>query len=784
MMLFKHRKQQRYRGIGFYWILAAFFVVIFFSVLLNMSLYRNLIRNKNNEIESNFKVVYKNCLEQAALFIEEFYTISNEFIESPNFNKLANRDEMDNPEALLDFQNYIVRRYSLYTSSMRHLPYLYFKKSGFTLGQKGLNDAYKSGIITGFWGFTPEVWEEVSNPGDGLLCQIVKTEKMTSARLILSKEIYKDVIFVYCMSAPMVQESLNQFYLPEGTQSFLMDSYDHTINMIDAPDFPDAYAFSDITDISNGASVEYNFEEYFIFNDRIAGKPGKELLYIVLFPETLKEKQILLIRNALLFSTLIVICTGGIAAYFLSKRLYHPVSKMIETTVLSTGCDNDTYKRGEFRFISNKMNTLLKKIDAHEKKLDMHKQLFSENILASVMKNRTLGLEIIMENLDRLDNSIRNKRYAVFAIKVNDYSGWKVMAQEESKDESQAKCQDESQVKSSDESLFKNLYKDLKQRCIIFMRDKGFSLKFAEEDEYIFGIALFGKNDSNQLETAANELIIFIMNEMNIAISVFISDKMHALKDMNSGYQQVMELIYYNVLNPETCVTEIYRNEKEFNKKYLYEARFVENLKIMLNYIGSKDFIDAKRTVEKLYKEAFSKQEIPADTIKLQITIITDVFVMAIDCITDVAQTFIDTLNCEKRMSMAKCLPEFLEQSAFILDSVNEAYREEKNKTRDTEQIVSFIHENYCMNDFSEGKVAERFLLNTSTLSRIIKNEANMGFLDYVNMLRINKAKTLIAHTDLSLNDISEIVGYTNSLTMTRAFKKLEGITPGSLRKI
>ena len=765
MILRKHKRQQQYVGKGFYWTVAAFFVVIVLSVLLNIYFYRNIVNNTNSEIEKNYRAEYTNCLDQTALFVEEFNTISNGFIENSNIDELAAQNVLDNPDALLNFHRFLTGRYSFYSSSVRHVPYLYFKKSGMTLGREGTNDAYESGIITGLLGFTPEIWDEVSNSKEEIICKIVKTEKMNFARIVLAKEIYKDVVFVYCLEVPLVQKIINQYFLPEGSQSFLMDNLNNTINLNDLSGFTDKYTYSAIDGIQDSASIEVDSAKYRIYHAKVA---GEELRYIVLIPETLKEEQMSAIRNAVFITVLLLISVGGILAYFLSKRLYQPVSRMIETIITSTGNKNDIYRHNEFRFISDEMNTLIEKSDSFEKKLELQQKLFSENILARVLKNRTLGIPDIEETLQQHGIVLQGKKFSVFVINVDDYSGWLAMSKEEARTE----------------YLFRLIYPVLKQSCFNFMEEEGFAINLTEEDGNIYGIVIFENESTTDFESAANKLTIYIEKEMKILISLFISEMICSVDDIHTGYQQVVGLLSYNSLIKETNVVAVYRDVKKINKNPSYEARFIDNLKIMLNYMSSKNFMDTKRIIEKLYRETFSQRNAPVSTINSQVMIITNVFIMAINSIQNIERTFIEELNCAQRMSEAGGLSEFLEQSALILEKINEAYRETKSSAKEIHQIIEFINENYQKNDLSAGMVAEHFSLKISALSKIIKKEVNMGFLDYVNTLRIEMAKMLMKATDQPINDIAEAVGYTNSLSMTRAFKKHEGMTPGNFRKV
>ncbi len=81
-------------------------------------------------------------------------------------------------------------------------------------------------------------------------------------------------------------------------------------------------------------------------------------------------------------------------------------------------------------------------------------------------------------------------------------------------------------------------------------------------------------------------------------------------------------------------------------------------------------------------------------------------------------------------------------------------------------------------------QLAEMHGMSTSYFSKSFKRVAGVGLLDYIHSLRIQRAKILLETADKSINAVAAEVGYTNSLTMIRAFKRYEGITPSEYKKI
>ena len=99
------------------------------------------------------------------------------------------------------------------------------------------------------------------------------------------------------------------------------------------------------------------------------------------------------------------------------------------------------------------------------------------------------------------------------------------------------------------------------------------------------------------------------------------------------------------------------------------------------------------------------------------------------------------------------------------------------------EKIKQFISENYTNMDFSIMSVSDKFGMKLPYLSAYFKTNTGKTLIDYVTELRINKARNLLKSTDLTLNAISEQVGYYNTSSFIRRFKQIMAMTPGEYRK-
>ena len=94
---------------------------------------------------------------------------------------------------------------------------------------------------------------------------------------------------------------------------------------------------------------------------------------------------------------------------------------------------------------------------------------------------------------------------------------------------------------------------------------------------------------------------------------------------------------------------------------------------------------------------------------------------------------------------------------------------------------VDYITEHYC-EGVTLRQVAENCHVNTSYLGQIFRKETGSAFTDYVNALRIQEARRLLADPTLKVYEIAERVGFTDYHYFLKIFKKVTGKSPKDVR--
>lgn len=96
-------------------------------------------------------------------------------------------------------------------------------------------------------------------------------------------------------------------------------------------------------------------------------------------------------------------------------------------------------------------------------------------------------------------------------------------------------------------------------------------------------------------------------------------------------------------------------------------------------------------------------------------------------------------------------------------------------------KILDYIHENYNSN-ITLKSMAQFVALDEHYLSNLFKKKTGGNFIDYLHGVRVKKAKNFLDHTDLTVNEVGERVGFVSDNYFIKIFKRWTGMTPTHYR--
>lgn len=95
--------------------------------------------------------------------------------------------------------------------------------------------------------------------------------------------------------------------------------------------------------------------------------------------------------------------------------------------------------------------------------------------------------------------------------------------------------------------------------------------------------------------------------------------------------------------------------------------------------------------------------------------------------------------------------------------------------------VIEYIAANFT-SPISLGSISKHAGISESHLSRIFSDKTEGGFKNYISLLRIEKAKSLLKNTDKAVYEIMLESGFTDQGTFNRVFKQKVGCTPREYR--
>lgn len=108
---------------------------------------------------------------------------------------------------------------------------------------------------------------------------------------------------------------------------------------------------------------------------------------------------------------------------------------------------------------------------------------------------------------------------------------------------------------------------------------------------------------------------------------------------------------------------------------------------------------------------------------------------------------------------------------------------QEENWTPIVMLAKNYIDANYSREELTLQDVADEFKISPAYLSRLLRQEIGISFIDYLTQVRINKAISLMEDPFIKMYEVAERVGYSSQHYFSTAFKRVIGISPAAYHK-
>lgn len=272
-----------------------------------------------------------------------------------------------------------------------------------------------------------------------------------------------------------------------------------------------------------------------------------------------------------------------------------------------------------------------------------------------------------------------------------------------------------------------------------------------------------------------------IKDALALPCSVYISCEHDAVTGLANAYAEVVHIEEYCELLGIEPQTISYEEIDSVSTQPLSGRWAFEMERRFISAIQSGDYKSAKKFLNEVIERELSSNQPSIHVAKLRVFSMINLVMNSID----VANSFVDVDFFDREIRNitlvnSLTLPEFTKKMNRIFDSIIE-HMEAKDKEAIPDWVVKiseYVNKHHMDPNLNVARVADEFGLNAAYASRTFKNYVSKGIFDYIQEMRLTHAKKLLLEGESAVK-ASEKSGFSNQRSMTRAFIKCEGTTPG-----
>jgi two-component system response regulator YesN len=459
------------------------------------------------------------------------------------------------------------------------------------------------------------------------------------------------------------------------------------------------------------------------------------------------------ILKIIVLISLLSIAIGLLISVLAAKNLSKPIRSIVDYCLKSPYSSIEMEEKNEYSLIAktiNNMEIIMKEMEEEFKEV---LPMLKMNFLSALLSNSPPDQVEIDARMQMLNISFPYKFFCAGAVKLERLQeSEKVVIYEYEK----------LRIASQLEKVFTTS----SSTCILYEKDNIITI-------------LFNFNfDEKLLYQLGNKFIkqTFEYTPNNISVNKYLSfGKVDTnIFNMGASYKIALNGLNYNYIYPDKYVFSF----SEFSK---WEKNSSSSNNLLLNnlsnslrsYNQEKCVSDLKNIISTLRNGNYSYQKVYAALISC-VSMVEEFVCIQADKETNFSRDFSNMAN-------------IFEFEAWLIEIINQEF----NALGNTDSISSilvkkaqdFTEKNIQNNQLSLQYVADELGVSHKHLSRVFKNETGITFIDYLTNFKLNYSRNLLINTELKIEEISDIMGYSTPQYFISRFKIMFGCTPNKYRQ-
>lgn len=287
-------------------------------------------------------------------------------------------------------------------------------------------------------------------------------------------------------------------------------------------------------------------------------------------------------------------------------------------------------------------------------------------------------------------------------------------------------------------------------------------------------------NSEFDLISLCREFSSMVLSFLNIRINIGISRLHSTIEEIREAYRESLSALTGLFYNDNESVYIYGLNEDNF-PEVLRESTYIDRI---IQHIQSTDLTGAIDILNELMlKQNDSKQ--PVERIKRTGIMLCSLCSKQFDNYNlDQNSMAVVVADFYNKILLSKSINALIELLTNML-TITSAYLSSRENQSNylINKAMIYIRENY-KGRISLQQVADHVHVNSSYLSRLFSKETGNTLVEAINKFRIDKAKDLLATTQMKTFEVAAEVGFDDATYFIRLFKKYTNIRPQDFRRL
>lgn len=500
--------------------------------------------------------------------------------------------------------------------------------------------------------------------------------------------------------------------------------------------------------------LRWNGEDYIIrtvFSDVFNWK------YVLLMPEKMISGSAGKMRNIFVIGIFICLFTGFGAASRMMKINYNPLKVLME--VFRKHDDTqEIFVDNEYLYLEEKTISLLAERSDFKQMVSRSQEVVKQYYLTDLMIN---SFEQSKDTPDReaIVKKFREESNLVLLITGKDASG-----REENQEEY-------IQINSLRKFIIGNVFGEGIEGSFSLER-----VELGDTVAMIVNIPEVSAGYDEKLEEIIDAMQKYIYENFGFMTVVLAGEAHKGLEGIHLSYMEAREAEeFVAVLDPDYISYREIKNST--HKRYDYSTD--QELRIIAA-IKSRNSALASSYINKILDINFLENKASLDMLKCLLYDLMGTIIKGVQEVEEIPGEDLGLKRISVKMPLEK-IKETFGGAVEKLCKSSDNSRESGQNQQLCEKLQKYIQENFSDPDLNISQTGLHFHMTPAYLSSIYKKYTGESLLKVINQTRIDEAEKLLAE-GINVVEVAERVGFRDSSTFIRTFKKFTGATPGQLK--